>query len=179
MQARLRLGTAGCARVEVCLGVRGSGGRGGGRGLEPVCAAARAPGCGDGHQHSSQAQNRRRCVRWLFVCLAGWLGLALKSLCPPPSPISVCAALPASRSVTLPVLVLGEGDAAPSWGDSEPSGEKTQLLPLPAVQTLPYTSHSLSRSPYVTVLGCTLQQLKGIGVTPGDPQMHQKLGLAE
>lgn len=116
----------------------------------------------------------------LALCVPGRVaGSGFESLCPPPSPISVCAALPASRSVTLPELVLGEGDAAPSWGGSEPSGEKTQLLPLPAVQTLPYTSHSLSRSPYVTVLGCTLQQLKGIGVTPGDPQMHQKLGLAE
>lgn len=53
----------------------------------------------------------------------------------------------------------------------------------------PGSSHSLrsrpsptpptpqSSAPYATVLGCILQQLKGTEVTPGNPQMHQKLGL--
>ena len=137
------------------------GGATGGWGLRPVCAAARAFGGGDGHRRCSQAQSRRRCVRWLFVCLAGWLGLALKVSAHPPSPISVCAALPASRSVTLPVLVLGEGDAAPSWGDTEPSGEGTQRLPPSAVQSFPYTSHSPARSPLCHCFGVRTAAVKG------------------
>lgn len=32
-------------------------------------------------------------------------------------------------------------------------------------------------APCATVLGCALQQLKGIEVTPGDPQMYQKPGF--
>lgn len=97
-QARLGLGTAGCARAEVCLGIWGSGGRGGRRGLRPVCAAARALGGGDRHGRSSQAQSRRRRgVRWLFVCLAGWLGLALKVSAHPLPHLRLC------RSTRFPV----------------------------------------------------------------------------
>ena len=73
---------------------------------------------------------------------------------PTPSPLSVCAALPASRSVTLPVLVLGEGALLPAgmtvnsrraWegaGRTDP-----QLPPHSAVQVFPCTSHAPSRNP--------------------------------
>ena len=146
-----------------------------------MCAAARAWGGGDGHQRGSQAPSRRRrCVCWLFVCLAGWLGLALK-VSAHPLPPSVCAALPASRSVTLPVLVLGEGAAAPSWGDSElgagvggQGGQTPSFPPNLQSRSSPALPAPHPATPWTTVLGCASQPLKGIEVTPGDPQMHTR-----
>lgn len=78
VQAQLRLGTAGVPGWRCVRESGAPGGRGCGRGLGPVCAAARARGGGDRHRRSSPAQSRRRGVRWFFVCLAGWLGLAWK-----------------------------------------------------------------------------------------------------
>lgn len=142
-----------------------------------MCAAARALGGGDGHGRSSQAQSRRRCVRWLFVCLAGWLGLALKVSAhpPPPSPsvplyplpgLSLCPRLSWGRGMLLPA-----GVTVNPVGRRPSSSHSLQSRPSPTPPT-PQPS-----APYATVLGCILQQLKGTEVTPGNPQMHQKLGL--
>lgn len=120
------------------------GAAGGGLGLCALPHVPGAAGTGTGAARRLRAASGV-CAGSLCAWQGGWVWLG-KSL-PTPSPFSVCAALPASRSVTLPVLVLGEGDDAPSWGDSEPSGEETQLLPLPAVQIFPYTSHSPFLSP--------------------------------
>lgn len=95
------------------------GGAAGGRGPRPVCAAARAWGGGDGHRRGSQAPSRRRrCVCWLFVCLAGWLGLALKVSAHPLPPLRLC------RATRFPVCHSararpGGGGSPPSWDDSE------------------------------------------------------------
>lgn len=160
-QARLGLGTAGCARVEVCLGIWDSGWEGRQAGASACVRRSTCPGR-RGRARAQLAGSEPPPVCALALCVPGRVaGSGFESLCPPPSPISVCAALPASRSVTLPALVLGEGDAAPSWGDSEPSGEETQLLPLPAVQTFPYTSHSPTLSPLCHCFGVHSAAVKG------------------
>lgn len=77
-----------------------------------LCAPPHVPGCGDGPARLAGSEPPPVCA-WLFVCLAGWRVWLWNSL-PTPTPIAVCAALPASRSVTLPELVLGEGMLLPA-----------------------------------------------------------------
>ena len=93
-------------------------------------------------------------LAWMRLEVAASVGGLGPHPLPTPSPLSVCAALPASRSVTLPVLVLGEGALLPAgmtvnsrraWegaGRTDP-----QLPPHSAVQVFPCTSHAPSRNP--------------------------------
>lgn len=174
-QARLSLGTAGRARVEVCLEVWGSGGRG--DGWEGASACVRGSTCLRRRGRAPAQLVAGVCVCWLFVCLAGWLGLALKVSAHPPPPSPSVPLYPLPGLSLCPCSSWGRGMLLPAGVTVNPVGRtpsSSLTLQSRSFPTLP-TPHPAT--PCATVLGCALQQLKGTEVTPGDPQMHQKPGF--
>jgi hypothetical protein len=112
MQARLDLGTAGCARVEACPGVQGSR-----RAGASVCVrCSTCPGRW-GQAPAQLAGSEPPPVCALALCVPGRVaGSGFESLCPspPPSPsvppypllcLSLCPCLSGGRGMLLPAGV--------------------------------------------------------------------------
>lgn len=176
-QARLGLGTAGCARVEVCLGIWGSGWEGRQAGAPACVRRSTCPGR-RGRARAQLAGSEPPPVCALALCVPGRVaGSGFESLCPPPPPSPSVPLYPLPGLSLCPRLSWGRGMLLPAGVTVNPVGRRPgsshslQSRPSPTPPT-PQPS-----APYATVLGCILQQLKGTEVTPGNPQMHQKLGL--
>ena len=113
--ARLSLGTAGCARAEVRLGVWGSGGRG--RGREGALACVRRSTC-LGRRGRAPARLAGSeppppvCV--LVLCVPGRVaGSGFESLCPPPPPSPSVPRYPLPGLSRCPCSSWGRGLSAP------------------------------------------------------------------
>ena len=178
-QDRLSLGTAGCARVEVCLGVRGSGWEDRRAGAWAWVLCRTCPGR-RGWAPARLAGSELPPVCAPALCVPGRVaGSGFESLCPPPPPSPSVPLYPLPGLSLCPCLSWGRGMLLPAGVTVNPVGRRPSSALSLQSRPSPTPLTPCPSNPYATVLGCTLRQLPGIGVTPGDPQMHQKLGLAE
>lgn len=162
VQSRLRLGTAGCVRVEVCSGVWGSGWEGRRAGAWACVRCRTCPGR-RGRAPAQLAGSEPPPVCALALCVPGRVaGSGFESLCPPPPPSPSVPLYPLPGLSLCPCLSWGRGMLLPAGVTVNPLGRRPssslslQSRPCP---TPPILHPSV---PYATVLGCTLKQLKGM-----------------
>lgn len=162
VQSRLRLGTAGCVRVEVCSGVWGSGWEGRRAGAWACVRCRTCPGR-RGRAPAQLAGSEPPPVCALALCVPGRVaGSGFESLCPPPPPSPSVPLYPLPGLSLCPCLSWGRGMLLPAGVTVNPLGRRPssslslQSRPCPTPPTLHPSV------PYATVLGCTLKQLKGM-----------------
>lgn len=147
VRARLSLGTAGCARVEVCPGDWGSGWEGRRAGASACVRGSTCPGR-RGPARAQLAGSEPPPVCALALCVPGRVaGSGFESLCPPPPPspsvplyplpcLSLCPCLSGGRGMLLPAgVTVNPVGRRPS--SSIPCSPDLPLhLPLPIPQPL-------------------------------------------
>lgn len=159
MQAQLCLGTAGCARVEVCLGIWDSGWEGRRAGASACVHCSTCPGR-RGRAREQPAGSEPPPVCALVLCVPGRVaGSGFESLCPPPPPSPSVQLYPLPGLSFCPCLSWGRGMLLLAGVTANPVGRRPSSSSSLESRLPLHLPHSHPSAPFATILGCTLQQL--------------------